>query len=419
MIGSEFKSFLFILLLLPLTNTIAQSKDELEGKKKQLLEEIRQAEQEVQAVNSKLEKTQVRIDKLDLLISRRQELISDMCLSIDHLDHETLATQSNAGELQKELDRVRSDYKNIMQSAYRRHLQNRSSLAWFSYKSMNIALRWWMYLKQFDQYVCNRIHNIASNHNGLMDKIYKLETSRTSKLQLVKDQENQQSSLEKEMQVKNSLLDEIQDSQKDLLAEISRKEAQRQKLDKQLDDAIKREIEAAKKKTIKTSKTTKNTKTDNKKTDTNAVLKISPATDPISKSFAANKGKYGWPVDKASLLSGYGRQSHPLDKNVKVNNKGIYLATSPNTKVKTIFEGTVIFVVQMPSFQNCVLVKHGDYFTFYANLATVNVEKGQKLKSKDILGTAGVETSYKQTAVLFGVYKGTEELNPESWLSGL
>jgi septal ring factor EnvC (AmiA/AmiB activator) len=418
MIGSEFKSILFILLLLPLTNTFSQSKDELERKKKQLLEEIKQAEQEVQAVNSKLEKTQVRIEKLDLLISRRQELINDMCLSIDRLDNETLATQSNASELQRELDRVRSDYKNIMQSAYRRHLRNRSTLAWFSYKSLNIALRWWMYLKQFDQYVCNRIRNIASNHTGLMDKIYQLESTRSSKLQLVKDQENQQSSLEREMQTKNVLMAEIQDSQKDLLAEISRKEAQRQKLDKQLADAIKREIEAAKK-TSKISKTTKNTKTDNKKTDNKAELKNSPANDPVSKSFAANKGKYAWPVDKASLLSGSGRQSHPLDKNVKVNNKGIYLATSPNAKVKTIFEGTVVFVVQMPSFQNCVLVKHGDYFTFYANLATVNVAKGQKLKSKDTLGTAGVETSYNKSAVLFGVYKGTEELNPESWLSGL
>ena len=44
-------------------------------------------------------------------------------------------------------------------------------------------------------------------------------------------------------------------------------------------------------------------------------------------------------------------------------------------------------IVVMPGYNKCVLVQHGNYFSFYCKLGTVSVKAGDKVKTGQVVGT--------------------------------
>ena len=79
-----------------------------------------------------------------------------------------------------------------------------------------------------------------------------------------------------------------------------------------------------------------------------------------------------------------------------------------------MFDGVVKQVLVMPGYNQCVLVQHGNYFTFYCKLRNVKVKSGQKVTTGQQLGV--VDTINKETQLHFQVWKDTTPQNPESWL---
>jgi murein DD-endopeptidase MepM/ murein hydrolase activator NlpD len=95
-------------------------------------------------------------------------------------------------------------------------------------------------------------------------------------------------------------------------------------------------------------------------------------------------------------------------------NNGVTVAVARNTPVRAVFDGVVSQIVVIPGYNQCVLVQHGSYFTFYCKLKSVSVKAGDKIKTGDIIGT--VDTLDGDTQLHFQIWKGTSPQNPESWL---
>ena len=68
----------------------------------------------------------------------------------------------------------------------------------------------------------------------------------------------------------------------------------------------------------------------------------------------------------------------------------------------------------MPGYNQCILVQHGDYYTFYCKLGDVSVKAGDKVKAGTLLGH--VDTISGETQLHFQVWKGTDSMDPEKWL---
>jgi septal ring factor EnvC (AmiA/AmiB activator) len=72
-------------------------------------------------------------------------------------------------------------------------------------------------------------------------------------------------------------------------------------------------------------------------------------------------------------------------------------------------------ILVMPGYNQCVLVQHGEYFTFYCKLKKVDVKSGQTVKTGAPIGT--IDDSEEGNAILhFQLWKGTDKQNPETWL---
>ena len=99
---------------------------------------------------------------------------------------------------------------------------------------------------------------------------------------------------------------------------------------------------------------------------------------------------------------------------MEYNNPGVNIGTSVGASVKAIFDGEVTLVNSMDDKQ-VVFIKHGKYFTVYSNLSSVNVQRGQKVKTSEVIGRAGANDD-GQGEVLLILMKENNNVNPESWL---
>jgi len=200
----------------------------------------------------------------------------------------------------------------------------------------------------------------------------------------------------------NKLL-KLKGKQNGLVSELSKKESQlkrdlndRKKAIKKLDDLIANVIR------LETSK----------KTSATTAVDIGK----LSATFAKNRYKMPWPVDKGFISMKYGKHPHPVLKGEYEYNKGVIIQTQKKEKVKAVFEGKVRVVQKgIPLYKNMLIIKHGEYFTLYAYLDKVDVKVGQTVSTQDIIGE--VLTNKEGVSQLqFEVWKNTTNLNPEKWL---
>ena len=139
------------------------------------------------------------------------------------------------------------------------------------------------------------------------------------------------------------------------------------------------------------------------------------ANTRLSGSFSLNKGKLPYPVSSGVIVEQFGEHPHPTLKNVKLPfNNGINISTRPGSTVKVVFDGVVKQVIAVPGYNQCVLVQHGQYFTFYCKLAKVSVKVGDKLSTGATIGT--LETGSSTATLHFELWNGTTKQNPEHWL---
>ena len=143
-----------------------------------------------------------------------------------------------------------------------------------------------------------------------------------------------------------------------------------------------------------------------------------PDSDGISGEFVSNKGRLPWPVDKGTVVSRFGANSHPVLSNITTQNSGVDISTYKGAHARAVYEGTVQAVMSISGNGKSVLVKHGSYFSVYTNLSSVSVSKDDVVKRGQSLGI--IYTSGDgETVMNFQVWSGTTKQNPAIWVAGM
>ena len=101
-----------------------------------------------------------------------------------------------------------------------------------------------------------------------------------------------------------------------------------------------------------------------------------------------------------------------------VENNGVDIKTVAGSEARAVFGGTVVSVFFLPTIQNCVIVKHGEYFTVYSNIETVTVKPNQTISVKQSLGTLHTDKNEDLTKVHLEIWRGKDKMDPETWLAG-
>lgn len=199
--------------------------------------------------------------------------------------------------------------------------------------------------------------------------------------------------------------------------ENAKNEAKRIAAQKEASEAAERSKEAAERLAaarIAENNLAKQKEEEKKKAETKTLASFG-INSTLGENFVENRGHLGFPVEQGQITHRFGRQPHPVFKNIMEENNGIRINVSPGTKARCVFPGVVSGVI-LSGGTKTVLVKHGDYFTVYANLSDVYVAKNQKVSAGTSIGS--IAQDFEGTYSLdFQIWNGSTPIDPLGWIS--
>ena len=393
-------------ILLFAVGAFAQNKKELEKKRAALDKQIKTTTALIEHARKEQRVTQEQLQLLESQINTRQELINTMSGELRKVDRRIAEDQELVGSLERDMIRLKEEYGRMLQFAYR----NRSAYDRMSYifaaSDFQQAFRRSRYLAQIAEQRQRQAALIEETRTTIDERLSGLRTQREEKSRLMGQQQAEKLKLNNDRTGRQNTLTDLK-KEEDRLRDTQRKqEGQR----RDLDAAIRRAIEAElKPKPTGGSRTGAPAKLD---------LSLTPEAKELNADFEKNKGRLPWPVTKGVITSRFGKQPHPVLKGIVIENNGVDITTEKNASVRALFRGEVSSVIVIPGAGKAVILSHGIYRTVYSNLREVSVAKGQKVDTKQGVGT--VLTDDNGSVAHVELWKITAEglvkIDPGPWL---
>jgi septal ring factor EnvC (AmiA/AmiB activator) len=306
------------------------------------------------------------------------------------------------------MDQLKDEYANMIRFAQRNRNSYERLTFIFASADFNQAFKRLIYLRQYGEERRRQAVLIDSTRVTLDNKVAELEVKKNEKTSLRNNEEEQKKQLDAERKEQTKVLTQLQQQEAKLKKQLAEKQKAKRRLDKALDDLVRKEITAAKKKATAAGK--KNVTSEN-------VFTLTPEAQKLSSSFAGNKGKLPWPVEKGNISSSFGEHPHPELKGVVVKNNGVDIKSVKGTSARSIFDGEVTGVINIPGANNAVIIRHGEYLSVYSNLETVSVKKGDKVSTRQSIGRVFTEPGESNSELHLEIWKGTTKLDPAPWLA--
>jgi len=409
--------FLFSIFSFPFS-TLAQSKKDLEKKKQQLHKDIEYTNKLLSQTRKNKSASLNQLITLNKKITSRSELIGTIHTEINSVDGQINYTNAQIDSILGRMDQIKKHYADLLYFAYKNQGAFSKLSFIFSASDFNQAYQRMKYLQQLSEYRIHQRNLIRELADSLSGKKDKLADVRKEKTQLLTVQQKEKKNLDKEKKEQMAMVNSLASKEKKLKSDLKDKQKLEAKLNKLIENAIKKEIEAAQLAAKKKSQSTTTASVDRKKPKIESkpyVLSATPETIRLSNDFENNRGKLPWPVEQGFISSSYGRHSHPIWKDVVVNNSGVDINSSKGAKVRSIFEGKVTKVIVIMN-KYAIIIQHGEYFTVYSNLQDVSVKSGDIITTKQVIGTVQTDDEGK-SEVHLEIWKGSSKMDPANWIT--
>lgn len=392
---------------------------------------------------------------------------------VDGIHSELTTLAGSISELEKQLAALENDLndcKRKYQRAVTYMFRNRMQLSkWqfiLSAKNFRQMYRRMRYMTEFSKYQRAQGEIIRAKEAEVQNKRNELLGIKTQKDILLKEGQAQKQKLEGQQKERQSVVDELNKKQAALQKTIAQQRKKSADLDARIDKLIQQEIAAAERRrkaeeerrrkaeaarlakekaereraernkaataknknkttTKTTAKNTPSTKTKSKARSTssdNYDVTNSPrfreadnADRKLSSNFSSNKGRLPMPVTGSyAITTHFGQYSVAGLSGVTLDSKGINITAHPGAQARAVYDGEVTSVFTYGGMYN-IIVRHGSYMSVYCNLSSTSVRMGQKVSTRQTLGSIATDASGNCT-LHFQLRKETAKLNPEAWL---
>lgn len=424
----------FLLFLLKAAGQQTEdSKNALQQQREQLRREIAETEKEL---NETKKTAKVNIGQLSLInkkLDLQGNIIDNISSEIKNLNNNIYLSQKEVNKMSRILDTLKQEYASSMVYAYKSRSNYNFLNFIFSASSFNDAIKRIAYLKSYRSYREMQAENILRTQDMLTARIKILSGTKMKKNAALQEQDRAMTQLEKQQEEKKAIVNKLKSQQKELTAQVKAKRKQDAKLKNMITAMIRREVEIARKEAAKREKArlaelkknnanSKNATANNNpgtkiaspsitSKPTGNVLVSSEADKALDANFYKNRGILPWPVS-GFIIAHYG--ANKLPGGVIYDNPGVTIGAKIGEPVKAVFEGEVTLVSYIEDKQ-AVFIRHGKYFTVYSNLSSANVQRGQQVKTGQVIGRAG-ENDDGQGEVDFIIMQESTNVNPEIWL---
>ena len=395
-----------IALVLIASSGFAQTKKELEKKRAALDKQIKTTTALIEQARKEQRVTQEQLQLLESQIAAREQLINTMNGELRKVDQRIAEDVELVASLKQDMVKLKEEYARMLQFAYR----NRSAYDRMSYlfaaNSFQQAYRRSRYLAQIAEQRKRQAALIEETRSTIDARLTGLQVQREEKTKLMSEQQAERQRLSSDRNGQQSALTNLKKEEGRLRDTQKKQESQRKELDAAIRKAIEAELKPKPKPGAKPGAPAK------------LDLSMTPEAKELNTDFEKNKGKLPWPVEKGVITSRFGKQPHPVLPGITIENNGIDITTEKNASVRALFRGEVSSVIVIPGAGKAVIVSHGAYRTVYSNLREVSVAKGQKVETKQNVGT--VLTDENGSVAHVELWKitadGLVKVDPGPWL---
>lgn len=377
---------LVILLLLALFPVlgVAQTRAQLE-------KEIAILDKQIKANSNKTKNLLTELDLTRGRLEASRKLVDESNRELSEINAKINSTEKEIKRAAERLDTMQVYYEKLVRNAYK----NRDTRIWYMYmlsgKNLAQNIRRFSYLRDMSGKLQHQAEMIQEEKATLEARKAELVKMKEESRRLLTQRTTEMNSLKRIEEKEKNTIAQLNKEKKKYQAELEKKKQQSADLQRKAERMV-----------------------DDSSTPAKTTVSKNSPDYKISKAFADSKGRLPWPVEGV-VMEHFGQRFHPVYKKVKLPfNNGVDIATAPDAPVKCVYEGTVKQVIVMPGYHNCVLVQHGEFFTFYCKLDKVNVKAGSHVKAGDLIGT--VDTMSGTSQLHFQLWQGKKPQNPEKWL---
>lgn len=382
------------------TAAYSQNTKAQEARKARLQKEIALLDGQIKANATKSANALNQLTLIRKKVEARKELVAESDKEIAGFSSAIAQKESEIKSMQERLDTLSEYYGRLVRGAYK----NRNAKVWYMYilasDDLGQAFRRYGYLRDLSKQMNTQALKIMDTRDSLQRQTEELAAMRENAESLRNQRLAEVGKLRAEENDSQKLVNQLKKDRKKYQQDLNKKQREVEALNREIERIIRQALEQ---------------KSGGKKGSGKTEAKPSKPIDyTLAKKFEANKGKLPWPAD-GSVVDHFGQRYHPVYTNLKLPfNNGISIALPQGEKVKAVFDGEVKQIVVMPGYNKCVLIQHGNYFSFYCKMGWVTVKAGDKVKTGQVIGT--VDTIGGETQLHFQIWSGRTPQNPETWL---
>lgn len=421
--------FLFLALLSISLNVMGQSaakKLQLQREYNDLKKEIKEIESNIQS-RKKLQNISLKeIADLNSKIETRKKLVVNMEYQLKEIDQELVVRQNDVKKNKEDIVRFKEEYAKMIRWMYKNNDNSRTFKLAFVMQSGNFKEAWnrMKYLKKYGNYRAKQSVVIQNNINRILHRVEALQSTKQEKAIMIENSKLNQLSLQTEKEKRDEMVQKLGKEMDDLKGQIAKKNRAAAEINIKIRKVIEEEIQKQKMAELaKKNSQRQAIKKANEEAIAQGKKPVAKEEDIenspegiLSNSFLASKGNLPWPVARGIVVSQFGRQPHPVASDLFIENNGIDIKTANNAEVMCVYEGKVVKVFEMPSYQNCVMIKHGDFFSVYSHLSNVHVAVGSEVRAKQVIGKCAFSEDQGYAMTNLQIWHYQVKQNPSSWL---
>ncbi|MCR4995654.1 MAG: peptidoglycan DD-metalloendopeptidase family protein [Bacteroidales bacterium] len=438
--SAAFRLALFTLFFSLFTlNASAQTKkiNALKSQRTQIERGIKQSKTKLNQTKHETVKKEQTADFLEDQLQSRLNYIHQLETEIDTLEHRVERLEGELADLDSQVTEKKGKYIQSLRYARNSSDLRNPLLFIFSSESFPQVYRRMRYAREFAALQKNLGLQLMAKQNEARDKRNELLEVKQQMSGTVQEVIRQRKQLAAEHSVVQANVVQLKKKQKEIEKQVSEQQKQLTALNKKIDELIAIEIEKARKRAeeearrkreaeerakaansanTKGSKSGKSSGKGKKstKTSSKAPTKWLTAEDKqLNGSLEQNKGRLPVPITGPYRIERRFGLTH-VTSTVVLDNKGVNYMGQSGARARAIFDGEVSAVFQLGSMKN-ILIRHGSYISVYCNLSSIIVQRGQKVKARDILGTVAPDSN-GNFVLHFQLRKETAKLNPEHWI---
>ena len=433
----RFRFITFFVLVLTVQLAYGQSSSELKKRKDVINSEIESLKKTRSNVDKNKKLTLTQINLLDAQIKLREEKIGTINSEIKMLDKKISTNTFEVRSLQSDLSRLKKEYAKMILFAYRNQGSYDKLMFIFAAADFNQAYMRLKYIQQVGRFRKSQAKYIETTQINLNNQNSILDKNKKEKSHLLTDQLTEKETLGKDKDQQSIIISNLTNQQKTLQQQLFKKQKEATSLNNAIQAAIRKEIlaeqrkaaerariaekarlaklaaaKASAKPTTKTPASTTPPKPPAKVNSGSSVLASSPEDAKLSSSFMGNRGRLQKPAT-GIIIQGFGQYKYK--SNVTLFNPGINIKTAAGAPVYAVFEGQVSKVFMVLN-NYAIMIRHGEYFTIYSKLKSVTVSAGQKVSTRQAIGTVANDPSEGISEMQFQIWKGSNPVDPSGWV---